>query len=102
MTDEETREHLLTSIDDFMDKRIKMADELIMRNLLGLEPHTTAKIVNGDVVLTHARSHVVEEALKYAYSIGIQFRVGKFWQKKQEGETRNIRNVWNVKNGSCI
>ena len=48
-----TREHLIYSIDEFIDKRIKLADELITRNLLGLEPHTTAKIVDGDVVLTH-------------------------------------------------
>ena len=53
LSDEETRTHLIASIDDFIDKRIKLADELIMRNLLGLEPHTTAKIVDGDVVLTH-------------------------------------------------
>ena len=62
-------------IDEFIDKRIKSADELIMRNLLGLEPHTTPKIVDGDVVLTYGRSHVVEEALKYAHSLNTKFRV---------------------------
>ena len=75
LTDEEAREFLLTSIDDFIDKRITMAGELIVRNLLGLEPHTTAKIVDGDVVLTHGRSTSVEAAILYAHSIGIKFRV---------------------------
>ena len=75
LSDDDTRIHLITSIDEFIDKRIKLADELIIRNLLGLEPHTTAKIVDGDVVLTHGRSHVVEQAIKYASSINITFRV---------------------------
>ena len=75
LSDDDTRIHLIASIDEFIDKRIKLADELIIRNLLGLEPHTTAKIVDGDVVLTHGRSHVVEQAIKYASSINITFRV---------------------------
>ncbi len=72
---EDVKEYLCERIDEFIDKRIKMADELIMRNLLGLEPHTKAKIVDGDVVLTYGRSHVVEEALKFAHTIGTRFRV---------------------------
>jgi translation initiation factor eIF-2B subunit delta len=73
--EDDVRVYLCTMIDEFIDKRIKSADELIMRNLLGLEPHTTPKIVDGDVVLTHGRSHVVEEALKYAHSLNTRFRV---------------------------
>ena len=54
--EDDVRVYLCAMIDEFIDKRIKSADELIMRNLLGLEPHTTPKIVDGDVVLTYERA----------------------------------------------
>ena len=75
MSDDNAKAYVVSKIDDFVDKRIRIADELIMRNMLGLEPNTTAKIVDGDVVLTYGRSHVVEEAFKFAHSNGTRFEV---------------------------
>lgn len=65
---EEERKYLLECIDDFIQKRILMADDNIVSTAV-------LKIANGDVILTHASSHVVKRILLTAHSLGKNFSV---------------------------
>jgi translation initiation factor eIF-2B subunit delta len=55
-------------IDNFIRDRITMADQVITS--LGLQ-----KIQDGDVILTYARSSVVQGLLLAAHAKGIKFKV---------------------------
>eukprot|EP01102_Stenamoeba_stenopodia_P001437 TRINITY_DN11250_c0_g1_i1.p1 TRINITY_DN11250_c0_g1~~TRINITY_DN11250_c0_g1_i1.p1 ORF type:complete len:511 (-),score=129.22 TRINITY_DN11250_c0_g1_i1:38-1570(-) len=68
MPESEAKEFLLESIDSFINERITVADKVISQ-------HSVSKIEDGDVILTLARSSVVEESLKKAFDEGKSFRV---------------------------
>ncbi|OZJ06397.1 hypothetical protein BZG36_00649 [Bifiguratus adelaidae] len=68
LEDEGVRHRLIERIDHFIRDRITLADQLIVKN--GLE-----KIQDGDVVLTYAKSTVVQKLLLEAKANGKQFRV---------------------------
>ena len=59
---------LCSSIDGFIREKITLADELIADT-------ASAKIVTGDVILTYAKSSVVEKTLLKAHSQGKRFKV---------------------------
>ena len=58
----------MEKIDNFIRDRITMADQVITS--LGLQ-----KIQDGDVILTYARSSVVQGLLLAAHAKGIKFKV---------------------------
>ncbi|KAF9349445.1 hypothetical protein BGX26_012257 [Mortierella sp. AD094] len=66
--DEDARALFLEKIDNFIRDRITMADQVITS--LGLQ-----KIQDGDVILTYARSSVVQDLLLAAHAKGIKFKV---------------------------
>ncbi|KAG0022770.1 hypothetical protein BGZ80_011180 [Entomortierella chlamydospora] len=66
--DEDARALFLEKIDNFIRDRITMADQVITS--LGLQ-----KIQDGDVILTYARSSVVQGLLLAAHEKGIKFKV---------------------------
>jgi len=68
MAEEEAKEFLLERIDGFIQERIVLADQVIAT-------FGVSKINNGDVILTFARSCVVEMIIKKAFDEGKKFRV---------------------------
>ncbi|KAF9430053.1 hypothetical protein BGZ94_008487 [Podila epigama] len=68
LPDEDARALFLEKIDNFIRDRITVADQVITS--LGLQ-----KIQDGDVILTYARSSVVQGLLLAAHAKGIRFRV---------------------------
>ncbi|KAL0139667.1 translation initiation factor eIF2B delta subunit [Mucor lusitanicus] len=68
VADEDARQMLQNQIARFIRERITMADELIAHNAL-------TKIENGDVVLTFAKSSVVERIFLEAKKAGRDFQV---------------------------
>lgn len=68
LPDEDARALFLERIDNFIRDRITMADQVIIN--LGLQ-----KIQDGDVILTYARSSVVQGLLLAAHAKGIKFKV---------------------------
>lgn len=68
MSESEAKEFLLEAIDSFINERIVVADKVISQ-------YSVSKIEDNDVILTHARSWVVEETLKKAFDEGKSFRV---------------------------
>lgn len=68
LSDDESRTRLTERIGHFIRERITMADQLIVQN--GLQ-----KIQDGDVILTYAKSSVVESLLLETKKKGIDFRV---------------------------
>jgi len=68
LPEEEAKELLISKIDSFIQERIEYADLVIAT--LGSD-----KINDGDVVLTYAKSHVVEMIIKKAFDDGKQFKV---------------------------
>ncbi|KAK0537228.1 hypothetical protein OC834_000890 [Tilletia horrida] len=68
MDEEEAKENLLSCIDHFIRDRILYAGRVIQQ-------HASAKIRDGDVVLTFARSSVVEHTLHAAWDAGKRFEV---------------------------
>ncbi|KAG0267026.1 hypothetical protein BG011_009774 [Mortierella polycephala] len=68
LPDEDARVLFMEKIDNFIRDRITMADQVITS--LGLQ-----KIQDGDVILTYARSSVVQSLLLAAHAKGIKFRV---------------------------
>ncbi|CAD6903370.1 unnamed protein product [Tilletia controversa] len=68
MDEEEAKESLLSCIDHFIRDRILYAGRVIQQ-------HASAKIRDGDVVLTFARSSVVEHTLHAAWDSGKRFEV---------------------------
>ena len=59
---------LCSSIDGFIREKVTLADELIADT-------ASTKITNGDVILTYAKSSVVEKTLLKAHSQGKRFKV---------------------------
>ncbi|EPQ29244.1 uncharacterized protein PFL1_02999 [Pseudozyma flocculosa PF-1] len=68
MTEDEAKEHLLERIDHFVRDRIVYAAKII-------RAQAGSKIKDGDVVMTFARSTVVEGTLLAAHRQGIRFSV---------------------------
>ena len=68
LTEDEAKEHLLERIDHFVRDRIVYASKII-RTQAG------SKIKDGDVVMTFARSSVVEGTLLAAWQRGVRFEV---------------------------
>ncbi|KAL9933778.1 hypothetical protein V8E36_007436 [Tilletia maclaganii] len=66
--EEEAKENLLSCIDHFIRDRILYAGRVIQQ-------HASSKIREGDVVLTYARSSVVEHTLHAAWDAGKRFEV---------------------------
>lgn len=64
----EAKSHLLSCIDTFIRERITAADAVISDT-------ASAKICNGDVVLTYAHSSVVAATILVAHRKGTRFRV---------------------------
>lgn len=68
VSEEQAKQYLIGKIDLFIQERIEVADQAIMG-------FGVARIANGDVVLTYAKSYVVEMLLKKAHDAGKKFRV---------------------------
>lgn len=68
LSDDDSRTRLIERIGHFIRERITMADQLIVQN--GLQ-----KIQDGDVILTYAKSSVVESLLLETKKKGIDFKV---------------------------
>ncbi|KAI7873179.1 uncharacterized protein EV154DRAFT_101364 [Mucor mucedo] len=68
LSDDDARTRLTERIGHFIRERITMADQLIVQN--GLQ-----KIQDGDVILTYAKSSVVESLLLETKKKGIDFKV---------------------------
>jgi translation initiation factor eIF-2B subunit delta len=68
LTDSEAKQGLCQAIDLFIRERITLADEVIARE-------ATARIDDGDVILTYAKSSIVEKTLIAAHRQGKQFKV---------------------------
>jgi len=66
--DSESKQSLCDAIDVYIRDRITVADEII--STIAAE-----KIKDGDVILTYAKSSVVQRALVHAYKAGKKFRV---------------------------
>ncbi|XP_038687327.1 translation initiation factor eIF-2B subunit delta-like isoform X2 [Tripterygium wilfordii] len=68
LSESEAKAVLCSEIDRFINEKIVLADKVIVR-------HAATKIRDGDVLLTHGSSCVVEMILLYAHELGKQFRV---------------------------
>ncbi|RVX74088.1 hypothetical protein B0A52_01920 [Exophiala mesophila] len=68
LTDSEAKQDLCQAIDIFIRERITLADEVIARE-------ATARINDRDVILTYAKSSIVEKALLTAHEQGKDFKV---------------------------
>ncbi|RUS26138.1 hypothetical protein BC938DRAFT_471182, partial [Jimgerdemannia flammicorona] len=68
LSDDEARHRLVERIEHFIRDRITVADALIVQN--GLQ-----KIQNGDVILTYARSSIVQALLLEVHKRGVEFHV---------------------------
>ena len=68
MSEADAKTKLINSIESFIQLRIILADEVISNT--GAE-----KIENGDVILTYAKSTVIELIIKQAYDQGKSFKV---------------------------
>ena len=68
MNDDEAKEALCDCIDRFILTRITSASDAIVKFAM-------EKVLDGDVILTYARSYVVEKLLISAYKSGTNFRV---------------------------
>ncbi|KAI9136081.1 hypothetical protein BKA69DRAFT_1106346 [Paraphysoderma sedebokerense] len=66
--DRDAKQHLINRIDQYIRERITLADEAIISNSM-------QKIHDGDVILTYARSSIVQKLLLEAHGKGIDFRV---------------------------
>lgn len=66
--EEQAKQFLVASIESYVQERIEFADQVIAK--LG-----ASRIVDGDVIMSYAKSHVVEMTFKKAYDEGKQFRV---------------------------
>lgn len=68
VSEEDAKRILIEQIDNFIESRIEVADQAIVN-------YGVSRIADGDVILTYAKSHVVEMLLKKAHDEGKQFRV---------------------------
>lgn len=66
--DAEAKEDLCAAIDEFVRNKVTLADTVIAES-------AAANIRDGDVILTHAKSSIVEKAIVKAYHNGRKFRV---------------------------
>ena len=66
--EQQAKSELCSAIDSFINERITVADQVISTS--GAE-----RIKNGDVILTYAKSSVVEKTLMEAFNQGKQFKV---------------------------
>lgn len=69
VSDKEARTELVTAIDAYIERRITKADECISRE------YGSKYVVDGDVILTYATSHVVLETFIFAKMQGRDFSV---------------------------
>lgn len=67
-TDSEAKQSLCEAIDLFIRERITLADEVIARE-------ASVRIEEGDVIMTFAKSSIVEKTLIGAHRSGISFKV---------------------------
>lgn len=68
MPEQEAKDYLCESIDKFIQERITVADQAIATA-------ASQQIDNGSVVLTYAKSSIVEKTILRAHARGIKFRV---------------------------
>uniref|UniRef100_A0A5B6YW58 Translation initiation factor eIF2B subunit delta n=1 Tax=Davidia involucrata TaxID=16924 RepID=A0A5B6YW58_DAVIN len=68
LSESEAKTTLLSDIDRFINEKIILADQVIVR-------HAVTKIRDGDVLLTYGSSSAVEMILLQAHELGKQFRV---------------------------
>eukprot|EP01098_Paradermamoeba_levis_P011847 TRINITY_DN5099_c0_g6_i1.p1 TRINITY_DN5099_c0_g6~~TRINITY_DN5099_c0_g6_i1.p1 ORF type:complete len:532 (-),score=157.38 TRINITY_DN5099_c0_g6_i1:72-1601(-) len=68
LSESEAKSYLYEKIDDFIRERIKVADQVISN-------FGVSNIKDGDVILTHACSQVVELTITKAFDQGKKFRV---------------------------
>ena len=68
MSDSAAKTLLRNSIDQFIRERITLADELIQKE-------ASQRIENGDVILTYAKSSIVEKTLLSSHARGKKFKV---------------------------
>jgi len=68
LSEDQAKQYLIDRIDSFIHDRINLADSMIAS-------YGITKINDNDVILTFARSHVVELIIKKAFDEGKRFRV---------------------------
>ncbi|KAJ7228939.1 eukaryotic translation initiation factor 2B delta subunit [Mycena pura] len=68
LPEQDAKDLLCHKIDDYIQDRIIVADDVIQNFALN-------KIKDGDVILTYARSSIVEKVLLHAYKMGKRFSV---------------------------
>ena len=68
LSESEAKASLQSDIDRFINEKIVLADNVIVR-------HAVTKIRDGDVLLTYGSSSAVEMILLHAHELGKQFRV---------------------------
>lgn len=68
VSESEAKASLCADIDRFINEKIVLADNVIIR-------HAVTKITDGDVLLTYGSSCVVEMILLYAHELGKRFHV---------------------------
>ncbi|KAL5723541.1 hypothetical protein ACHQM5_006929 [Ranunculus cassubicifolius] len=68
LSESESKSSLQSDIDRFINERIILADKVIVE-------HAITKIRDGDVLLTHGSSSVIEMIFLYAHQLGRNFRV---------------------------
>lgn len=69
LSDDDAKKHIVAEIDEYIHSRILLAMSAVSK-------HAQSKICDGDVVLTYARSNVVEMILKHAHEQrNVSFRV---------------------------
>ncbi|EXJ55936.1 translation initiation factor eIF-2B subunit delta [Cladophialophora yegresii CBS 114405] len=67
-TDSEAKSNICQAVDLFIRERITLADEVIAREASG-------RVEDGDVILTYAKSSIVEKTLLTAHHQGKQFKI---------------------------
>lgn len=69
LSDDDAKKHILSEVEEYIQSRILLAMKAVSK-------HAQSKITDGDVVLTYARSNVVETILKEAHDVRhVRFRV---------------------------
>ncbi|DAZ97786.1 TPA: hypothetical protein N0F65_009532 [Lagenidium giganteum] len=68
LNDEEAKKYIIAEIDEYIQSRILLPMKAIAKNAL-------SKITDGDVILTYARTNIIENVLMAAHERKVSFRV---------------------------
>eukprot|EP00898_Chlorokybus_atmophyticus_P007106 jgi/Chlat1/7397/Chrsp6S07425 len=74
MSEADAKAHLIAEIDRYIQEKASILPAIVFANTV-IVKHAVSKIIDGDVILTHGQSDVVQQLLLTAHSMGKQFRV---------------------------